>query len=299
MLTHSSVFVNKPKLAAELIKTINIKGDIYLPNRFWEEEPDLLTSDGDQYEIHRKALFDAYISLESYLDSSQIEQIFLNVDDILTSYSETEKSLDLYHFFTLFVLDYLSMIAFNYRLDSLSGSEDGITVYEALKTMLQAKLTNGLFPDEKSKSIPKDTVEAAESSWESFIRTVFDHIMIEKNVGPLGNALKEFHDHPERLNKEDDDRLLMISDRTIIAEIHQFYMHGYEGLMSCLLWTAFILNKNDRVRELLCVELNYDLPEEQISKPDYLDCFILELLRKYHNIFNFLQLVSNYYFYYF
>jgi len=96
-----------------------------------------------------------------------------------------------------------------------------------------------------------------------------------RNLQHWGNAL------PFPTKARFDDHINSIKDHYMMAEIYQVLMHGHLSLAAELQWLFVALHTHVRARSVLELALNASYLQSTQPFPEYGECFLKEVLRKY------------------
>lgn len=294
MMNHASVFVNDCEIAGSCITSLTDKGPVYNAFRYDANVPDSMASDGESHALLFAKLGDAYKAMTLANDNYVIE----NTHAILKKHAEDNSPVNFVELASLISLDIICLAAFGFRLSATSlspiESEQGRTLYSALKTLIDAQTASGIY--QVAIKIDPEALAAAKANWKSFLLKILEFIKLESvefmqrtRGDELDTRGKLSHAIVSMIN--DKMSCTEFGDANAISEIHQILKHGHESIAATLCWSFYVLYRNPKVRSRLESELVQHRANGRSSAasitdgvglcPDYLDCVLKETLRRY------------------
>lgn len=292
-LQNVSVYINDAKEAARLLKSLVVKGPIYQAYRSSADTsvPDLFTSDNEEWKIRNENLRPALTNLK--IKDSALESIMKNFASKLTEYSESSKPLDLISLCVSLAFDAISAAAFDYELEALKDSTDGISLVNCANTISDLNKSvgnNGLnvyyYPD--ARKVPQEEADIAKASFRGYISKLVNVIKTESEQYKVNNGQLNVNDNfghalIDLASKHGE----AFGEKEINAEVSQVVRHGYEMLSSQLTWLFYALYRHPQVRAKLELEVFNHTSTPSDPYPEYLECVIKETLRRYPAAGNF------------
>lgn len=268
-LNHSSVFVNDSREAARVLQEIPSKGELYRLFRLDPHTSDYFSSDGEDFTQHHSALLPHLTSFVASETSSQFAQPLL---EFLASHAD--QTIDIEHTLILFVLDFVCEEFFHYPLQALQGSAQGQRLFECMHAFRQAMFKDGLYPNPLARNVTPEELQRAKDDWKAFVHTLADHITAQLSTQSAHSSSPFF-----KLWTAVQPPL------QLTAEVHSLLQHAYETLAGTLIWSMYTLAKHKRVREKVEAACKGSEGAETASDergiPEYLYCFLNEVLRRY------------------
>jgi cytochrome P450 len=121
MMKHSSVFINDASEAGRLMEEMPSKGQIYSPFRYDANIPDMLASDGEAWNVRRKALGPVLANIKF----SNEDVITSSLLVFLEKASESAEPISVSELTTYVAFDCVCEAAFGYQLGAVNGSHEG------------------------------------------------------------------------------------------------------------------------------------------------------------------------------
>jgi cytochrome P450 len=243
MMKHASVFINDSAEAGRLLEEMTIKGAIYNAFRYDANIPDLLSSDGEAWEVRRKALYPAL----NHIHVASEDSITSALLAALTKYSETVEPVDLVGLCTSVAFDAVCDAAFGYQLGAVAGSEDGKRIYKTLCTLHDAQANVGIYANANARKVPPEEIAEAKAFWKGFLN---------KLLAVIRTDSEQYRSKHGELDTERNfgHALIQLSvteeaygDAQLISEIHQIIRHGYETITGTLVWLFYALYRYPKV----------------------------------------------------
>lgn len=269
LMKHVSVFVNDCKEAAKVIIGFKDKGPIYSSFRYDPNIPDLYASDNKNWSKRHELLSPAIQAT-----SVKKDEINKSLLEFLNQSAESAKPVDILRLFTLFALDTICSMIFQYELGAVDGSEEGAKLYESLQSLLAGQASQGYYKTPGARSVPKEELVQASAVWRAFL----DKLVAVQKSEAVQFRVKHGTLNPETIfghallvMQEQDQEF---TDMHVKAEIHQVLRHGHECIAGQLVWLFVALHRNRKVRRQLEQELRTGFGE-------FGEAVIKECLRRY------------------
>jgi len=296
----SSMFIADDKVAVEVLSSKSMaKGSPSAGVRQHENIPDLLTADGEEYD-HRLASFGSAVQALDVSNQEITGPLLL----ALSAAAHSGTPFDAAEFSTHLALDVLCKAAFGYELKAMSGSAEGHALWGHMQSLLATHTSGGGFVSVGAAGAASTTGATHTSAagptaclmgriaWDAFLVKMLNIVKSTdtslsstappfcRNLLHWGNAL------PFPATARFDDHISTIRDHYMTAEIYQVLMHGHLALASQLMWLFVSLHKHVRARGVLELVLGAQFLHGTQTFPEYAECWIKEVLRKYPSVGN-------------
>lgn len=253
-MTHSSVFINEAKEAAQVLTDISSKGRIYGTFRYNAEIPDILACEGETFQ-KRKQILDASFQSLLLKDEDVIESLFQDLMTSFTSHAENGKALDAKKMFSLFALDCICHFYFSYSLHGVQGSEEAIGLLNSLQTHADANAAAGIYPAPDARKVPPEELTIAKTTWKTFLEKIVNHIKANSTEYKATHGSLDVKNNPAhalvQLTIEYPEE---IGDKELWSEVNQLLRHGHESIATTLMWMTYDLYRNKKVSESMLYE---------------------------------------------
>lgn len=276
-MNHASVFVNDASEACRVLRNVSTKGSLYEIFRLEPRRSDLLTSDGNEH--HKRAQ-----KLAEPLTRLSAEDVIHERMEELRALLEAKGGdvVDIDQILASLSLDLICSVLFRYRLGALQNSEQGVRLKDCLRIFQDAKATKGLYANPLAQPVAPDTLAAAEQDWRAFITLLCDHIQQQKDSSHGSDGLLK-----KLLELANLEAVASDTAEVLAAEVHQLLRHSHDLLVGTMTWMVYSLAKHKRLREKVEAALwNHDSAHRN-GFPEYLECFLKEILRRYPAAGNF------------
>lgn len=274
-MQNTSIFINDANEVGKVLREFPSKGRIYGPFRFDANIPDMLACDGDAFKLRKEALQCAFSKL------AVTNKVVENLLQVLLSSAESSETLNVKRLFTLYGFDVICEAAFDYDLRAVAGSTEGSDLYRSLETLTNTQLTSGIYPLPHIKPVTEAEKQEAQGIWRGFLKKLVEHL---KSTGESyhreNNDLQDKTKLSHALYKLSLDNE-SYNDPELQAEVHQILRHGHESIAGTLMWITYALAKNKAVRQALEQSIAEHKPSSSEPYPEYLNCFLKEVLRRY------------------
>lgn len=271
VMKHVSVFINDAVEAAGALKKFTTKGDIYRVFRLNPDVPDIISSDGDDFNLRKRAL-------GSCLEALHTDKVY--VDDLMSTLDalvESGATLNAAEVFTLLAFDVVSHALFDYRLGAVRGSKQGAALYSSISVLLEQQAKSGIYADPNARVIPEHELKAAQVCWKTFIDDMTTKIISEAEAQiESGKSLDE-RKLGHCLKKLAQGKGGYGGPQTT-ADVHQLFRHGYETIAGTLCWMYYALAFHPKVQKRLHQEVSANTGTDC---PEFLECVLKESLRRY------------------
>lgn len=254
LMNHSSIFVNDSAEAGRVLREIPSKGSIYHVFRFDSSIPDLMSSDGEEY-AKRRPLVQALQGLSADTAIAGILQQFIS--------QLSDEVIDIDKIYSLLAFDLVAKVIFQYDLQAISGAAQGQRLYTCQRIFADHASSQAIYPNPVAGKVTSEEVLAAKADWMDFLVLLAEHV--------------------KRLASEGEDSFLAQltasdGDSALLSEVHQLFKHGYEMLSGAMMWITFAFAKHKRIREKVEAAI---LQQQKGFYPEYLECFLKEIMRRY------------------
>jgi cytochrome P450 len=275
MMKHSSVFINDAAEAGRLMEEMPSKGQIYSPFRYDANIPDMLASDGEAWNVRRKALGPALTNIGFSNDDSITSSLLV----FLGKASESSAPISVSELATYVAFDCVCEAAFGYQLGAVNGSNEGKLLHESLVTLVDVQASKGIYANTSVRKVTPDELNAAQATWKNFLVKMLSIIRSDSEQYRLKNGAldgdRNFGHALIQLSFSEE----AYGDAQLTSEIHQVLRHGYETISGTLQWMFYALAKNPKIR----ADLERAVLTHKGSKPypDYLENVVMETMRRY------------------
>lgn len=272
VMNHASIFINDAGAAHRVIEECPSKGRIYSSFRFDPNIPDMLACDGEAYE-QRKLI------LEPPLEGLKLKEGSILFDNLLSIFGKHVDSgavLDIKRLYTLFAFDCVCETVFDYKLDAINDSEDGIKMLQSLQSLADAQAGTGVYPSPNARKVPPEELVEAKASWRAVLNKLKDHAKESAKKGK-GKGATNYNQALVNMSEAHED----FNDPEMLSEIHQVLRHGHETIAGTLCWLTYAVYKTKNVRETLEKSILAHPPTPADPYPEYLELVLKEAMRRF------------------
>lgn len=282
MFQHSSVFINDAEEAGHLFNTIKTKGIIYDIFRYMKNTPDMIASDNEQWTMRANALRSSLLKVRFNDNLTENKDILSNLLAKLNSFAESGEPMDVLEIMTYTSMDIISQNIFNYSLNALKNSNEGVGLNKCLTVLSEHMAGQGIYANPKVKKYTTQEITAVTTDWRNFITKLSKHAKTKSEEyktqhGKELDVTNNFNHALIDLSEKNASKITKtpFSENELFAEIHQVFRHSHECIAGTLTWAMYALFRYPKIRAKLEIGLS--------KNPDnfeYLECFLKEVLRK-------------------
>lgn len=291
----SSIFVNDAEEAGRIVTEVKQKGAAYAGYRLNDKLPDLFTANYEDW----KERSEAFGQSMSQLLHKDEDKMTLDILAYFKKYSEEDKEFDLVKLFSLYALDIVCCVCFNYDLQAvkeytndemgnapvelkLPKNSWGETLHQIICLWDEKRSSSGIYADPNARPISAEELKANNERWKKFLLKMYHQMKtaVDTNSkdttpftkGLFGYAQGLVDKFTETAQADKDAAMQTI----VLGELHQILRHGEESLGGALVWLFVCLHKNPRAR----MELEKELAGPA-GEGSYVESVMKESMRRY------------------
>lgn len=294
----ASVYINDDKLAGKVLTDLKDKGGAYYGSRMHPQLADLFTSGHVDWQMKHDCFGDAMNSLA--IDSKRCPEITKDILHYLNKCAESGEEINLTKMCTLFALDMLCEVVFDYPLGAVkemssdemgSASKElklpknswGEALYQTIDAWAERRAGSGKYPNPNSRKIPKEEMSIHTARYMQFLEKMYNNmktlVATKATKNPFILGLMQY---ASTFVPDNEDQCELKRQGLLVSEIYQMMRHGEEALSGQLQWCFVCLHRNPRARMELENSLKADLGNKKSTcSTDYLEATLKEVLRKY------------------
>lgn len=278
-MKNASIFINDSQEAGRIAKDCPTKGSIYTVFRYKAAIPDIFTCDGEDYLKRSLALEMTWEKLLA--DPSISQEIINNFLTHLDSLVNSTTTVQLDKICTLLAFDLVAKHLFAYEMHAVNGQPEGQRLYDCVQIFVDSAMNRAIYKFSHVRQVSTEEVDLAKKDWQEFLIKIREHI---KQLAGQSDYEDHLLSKLVKLAASDES----IGEDGLLSEIHQLFSHSYECIAGSLMWIVYILARYPKLRgQVEEAVLEYKklgggpiLADEEGSYPEYLECFLKEVLRR-------------------
>lgn len=249
-MKQNSVVITDAKAAAEVLRNADQKISEINQFRFDPTVPDLLASEGADWDKRSRYLRPA---LEALRLSEEVVSTIItqNLKAVMRKYEQSKELLNMHELSFCLSFDILCKELCSYDLlatadmaqqDDANG--EGAGLFRSLKTLIEAQTAKGLYASTTDRKVSDEEIAAAKSNMKNFFNKITDSAEIAAKNAPSLKASESFAHVLINLTEVEPD---FFSKKNVTAEIGQCVRHGQDALLSTICWAFYALSSNFEV----------------------------------------------------
>jgi cytochrome P450 len=245
------VVITDARAAAEVLRNADQKIVELNQFRFDPTVPDLLASEGNDWDIRARYLRPA---LEALRLSEEVVSTIItqNLKAVMHKYEQSNELLNMHELSCCLSFDILCKELCDYDLSATVNmaqqgaiNGEGAEIFRSLKSLNEAKIAKGVYisPTDR-KVVPDGEIAAAQSNLKSFFNKIAESAQMAAKNAPSLKASESFVHALLSLSEVDPD---IFSKKNVNAELGQCIRHGQDALSSTICWAFYALSSNFKV----------------------------------------------------
>jgi cytochrome P450 len=276
MFGESVVVINDGYMAKNALKEIHGKGKLHRLIRGNDKlsHPSTVNLDtNDQWSLRHNLFRGAFSASQLKSQSDIITSLCLKLSSKLELYADSNKPINIDHFFGQLTIDVICNVAFQMDINALGDSDEFALIRDSLRTQFEASIVTRLPYAEYLIYLPIKGLtkfRKAREITDNFAKKILDHLYQLQNNGTLksnslGQAILTFASTSG------------ITLQDVLMEINLMFVAGHETTAHTLSWFVYSLATHQSIQDT--IQNNTDTISDHLS--GYLEAVLKESMRKY------------------